>query len=308
MNRREFLRTAAGAGAALGLANGAAGAATGMYISLHSAVIPGRVPWTDLARLAAKAGFGGVDVNLSEAMKQGLDATGSLLAGLKLRPAYCVLPVNPARDEDTFKRGMEGLEEQVKFAAAMGCPRMVDTSWGPPPAGQTVEEYRKTLVSRFQAAGAVLAKYKVRCGFEFLGPWHFRARMPSFVYLMNEMLDLAKDCGPNYGLLLDAWHWHHSGATVEDIRKAGKSRIVTVHVSDAAKMPPEDVQDNGRLMPGEGVIDLVGFFKTLKEIGYEDGVSPEPLGRVPKDMPPEEAAKLAYDTTRAVMRKAGIDV
>jgi sugar phosphate isomerase/epimerase len=185
---------------------------------------------------------------------------------------------------------------------------MVDTSWGPPPAGQTVEEYRKTLVSRFQAAGAVLAKYNVRCGFEFLGPWHFRARMPSFVYLMNEMLDLAKDCGPNYGLLLDAWHWHHSGATVEDIRKAGKSRIVTVHVSDAAKMPPEDVQDNGRLMPGEGVIDLVGFFKTLKEIGYEDGVSPEPLGRVPKDMPPEEAAKLAYDTTRAVMRKAGIDV
>jgi sugar phosphate isomerase/epimerase len=207
-------------------------------------------------------------------MKEGLDATKALLAELKLRPAYCGFPVNPTRDEDTFKRGMEGLEEQVKFAAAMGCPRMVDTSWGPPPAGQTMEEFRKTLVGRFQTAGAVLAKYNVRCGFEFLGPLQFRSRLPPFACLMNEALAFAKDCGPNYGLLLDAWHWHHAGATVEDIHKAGKSRIVTIHVSDAAKMAPEDVRDNARLMPGEGVIDLAGFFKALKEIGYEDGVSP----------------------------------
>ena len=53
---------------------------------------------------------------------------------------------------------------------------------------------------------------------------------------------------------------------------------------------------------------LVGFFKALKEVGYEDGVSPEPLGRIPKEMPAEEGAKLACDTARAVMRKAGIDV
>src|ERR1035437_4776901 len=109
----------------------------------------------------------------------------------------------------------------------------------------------------------------------------------------NEMLDFAKDCGPNYGVLLDSWHWYHAGATIEDIHKAGKARIVTVHVSDAAKMPPEDVRDNARLMPGEGVVDLVGFFKALKEVGYEDGVSPEPLGRIPKEMPAEEGARLA---------------
>src|SRR5271157_6094070 len=117
MVRREFLRTAAGAGVALGLANSAAGAATGMYISLNSSLA--RTPWPDFARLAAKAGYGGVDINLSGAMKEGLEATRALLAELKLRPAYSGFPVNPARDEDTFKRGMEGLEEQVKFAAAI---------------------------------------------------------------------------------------------------------------------------------------------------------------------------------------------
>ena len=308
MNRREFLQTAAVAGGTLGLANSTRGAATGMYISLNGALIGGKVQWPESARLAAKVGFGSIDMSLNAAMREGLDTTKALLAELKLRPANCGMPLQVTRDEEAFKKGMDGLEDQVRFAAAIGCTRMVYTSWGATPATSTKEEYRKLLIGRFQAAGAVLAKYNVHCGLEFLGPVMFRARMPSYATYMNEMLDFAKECGPNYGLLLDAWHWYHSGATIDDIRKAGKARIVWVHVSDAAKMPPEEVKDSARLMPGEGVIDLVGFFKALKELGYEDGVSPETLGRVPKEMSAEDGAKLGYDTTRAVMRKAGIDV
>jgi sugar phosphate isomerase/epimerase len=307
MKRREFLR-AAGAGAALGLVNRAEGAASGMYISLHNSMVAGKVQWPETARLAAKAGFGGADINLSAAIEEGLGATKALLAELKLRPANCVLPLQVTRDEEAFQKGMEGLEDQVRFAVAIGCPRMVYTAWGSPPATTPKEELRKTLVGRFQAAGTALAKYNVRCGLEFMGSLQSRSRLPSFLCLMNEMLDFAQDCGPNYGVLLDSWHWYHAGATIEDIHKAGKARIVSVHVSDAARMPPEDVRDNARLLPGEGVIDLVGFFKALKEIGYEDGVSPEPLGRIPKEMPAEEGARLACEATRAVMRKAGIDV
>jgi sugar phosphate isomerase/epimerase len=92
---------------------------------------------------------------------------------------------------------------------------------------------------------------------------------------------------------------------VADILAAGKSRIVTIHLSDCAKMAPEDVRDNQRLMPGEGVIDMAGFFRALKQIGYEDGVSPEPIGRVPQSMSAEDGAKLGLETTLAVMRKAG---
>jgi sugar phosphate isomerase/epimerase len=59
-------------------------------------------------------------------------------------------------------------------------------------------------------------------------------------------------------------------------------------------------------MPGEGIIDSLGFFQALKKIGYEDAVSPEPIGRVPAEMSPEEGARLGLDTTLAVMKKAGI--
>jgi hypothetical protein len=114
----------------------------------------------------------------------------------------------------------------------------------------------------FQRVGEVLAKYNMRCGFEFLGPLQFRQGMPHpFIWQMNEMVEFAKDCGPSFGVVLDVWHWYHSGATLNDIRKAGNSRIVLVHLSDAARIPPQEVRDNARLLAGEGVIDQVGIFK-----------------------------------------------
>ena len=304
MNRRQFVKSGA-ASAALGLTRAAWGAASRMYVSLNSTLVGGKVAWPEFARLAARVGYGGTDVSLGPAMREGVDATRALLAGTKLKPAYCSLPVTATRDEETFQKGMEGLEEAAKFAAAIGCNRMVVVM---PASSQTPkEELRRTLLERFRAVGAVLARSNVRLGFEFLGPLQFRTRAPhEFIWRMNEMLEFARECGPNMGLLLDAWHWYHAGATTGDIVKAGKARIVTIHVSDAAKMAPEDVRDNQRLLPGEGVIDLVGFFRALQQIGYVDGVSPEPLGRIPKEMSAEEGARLGLETTLAVMRKAGV--
>lgn len=307
MNRREFLKMSGTAGAALGLANSAAGAGTGMFIALNTSLTGGKVQWPEFARLAAKVGYGGTDLNLSAAAKEGADATRALLAELKLKISFTNLPVNATRDEDAFQKGMVTLEDQVKFAAAVGCSRMMIVI---PPASQTPkEELRKTLMKRFQTVGPVLAKYNVRCGFEFLGPLHFRQGLPyPFIWQMSEMVGFAKECGPSFGVVLDVWHWYHSGSTLEDIRAAGKSRIVLVHLSDAAKMPPEEVRDNARLLAGEGVIDLVGIFGALKTMGWEGSVSPEPLGRILKEMSAEEGARLGLESAQAVMRKAGIDV
>jgi len=302
IDRRDFLKTTA---AALALPAAAPGAAGGMYVSLNGSLVGNKAPWPEFARLAARVGYGGADLNLGAAMKEGLEATRELISSLKLRLAFCGLPVNATRDEDTFRKNMEALPAAARFASAVGCPRMVTVM---SPSSQTPkEELRKTLLARYTAVSKVLADSNVRMGFEFLGPLQFRTRAPhEFIWRMNEMLEFAKECGPNMGLLLDVWHWYHAGATVGDIIAAGKSRIVTIHLSDCPKMAPEDVRDNQRVMPGEGVIDLVGFFRALKQIGYEDGVSPEPIGRIPADMSAEDGARLGLQTTLAVMRKAGV--
>jgi sugar phosphate isomerase/epimerase len=169
------------------------------------------------------------------------------------------------------------------------------------------EELRPTYKQRFTECARILADSNVRLGLEFLGPLHIRKAFPhEFIWRMNEMLEFAKECGPNVGLLLDVWHWHHAGATTQDIISAGRDGIVHVHFNDAPNLPPEQIRDNERLLPGEGVINLTGFLQALEKIGYRDALSVEVFGRGLKNMPPEEAAKMGLDASLAVFKKAGV--
>ena len=275
-----------------------------MYLSLNSVLIGGRVQWPEFARLAAKVGYPGVDVDLPAAIKAGLPATNNLLEDLKLRPAAVNFPVEFRKDDATFRKDLDHLADAASFSAAIGCPRMV--TWIMPSSPTPKDELRALYLKRFRACADVLARSHVRLGLEFIGPVHLRKAFPhEFIWRMPEMLAFARECGSNVGLLLDVWHWYTSGATTADIVKAGKDAIVHVHFSDAPNLPPEQIRDNERLMPGEGVINLNGFLMALHEIGYQDALSVEVFGRA-KDMTPEAAARKGLETSLAVMRKAGV--
>jgi sugar phosphate isomerase/epimerase len=290
--------------ASLPLAVASRAADHNMFLALNSVLISGRVPWPDFAKLAAKVGFPGTDVMLTSAMKEGLAATRDLFAQLKIRPAAIDFPVEFRKDDATFEAGLEKLKPAAKFAAAIGCPRMVTYIMSSSPTPK--EELRALYQKRFTAAARILADSNVRLGLEFLGPLHLRKAFPhEFIWRMNEMLEFAESCGPNVGLLLDAWHWHTAGATTQDIIHAGKDRIVHIHFDDAPDVPPDQIRDDHRLLPGEGVINLTGFLQALQQIGYRDAVSVEVFGRL-KDVPPEEAARMGLEASLKVFKKAGV--
>lgn len=279
----------------------------GMYVSLNGTLVRGgKLGWREFADLAARVGFPGVDVSLDGAMKQGLDAARSMLYDLKLKPAVVGLPVDFRKDEAVFQEGLRQLPDAARFAAALGCPRM--STWVMSSSELPKAEQRRILRDRFGGCAEVIAKHGLRLGLEFLGPLHIRKRFPhEFIYRMDEMMEFALDCGPNVGVLLDSWHWRHAGGSVDDILQAGKSGIVHVQVADApAGVPPEQIQDSERLMPGEGAIDWEDFFGALLQVGYEDGVSPEVFGRGLNTMRPEDGARLGLSYTLDVMRKAGV--
>jgi sugar phosphate isomerase/epimerase len=275
-----------------------------MYIALNGTLTAGRVPWPQFAELAAKTGYLGVDVNLGSAMQAGVEATHTLLARLRLRPAVVGLPVEFRKDDEAFRQGFSKLDEAAKFSAAIGCPRM--GTWIMPSTETPKAELYKIYLSRFRAISEVLGKHGVRLALENVTPLHLRQRAPhEFIWKTDEMVAFAKEIGPNVGLMLDSWHWHHAGSTPKDILNAGRDRIVHVQAADAQKLPPEEIRDNERLMPGEGIIDFDAFFGALRKIGYNGGVSPEVFGRGLKEMAPEEGAALGLKTTTAVMKKAG---
>src|SRR5437588_135799 len=205
------------------------GAETGMYVSLNRSLTGGKVGWPEFARLAASTGFGGVDVNLAEAMKEGLDATHTLFGEIKIKPSNVNVPVTFNRDEPEFQTSLKKLDEAVAFCGAIGCPAMLGIL---PPASKTEKtELRKILRDRLSAISEILLRAKLRLGLEFLEPLHFRTAQPhEFIWRMDEALEFSKECGPNVGLLLDVWHWHHAGATTTDILAAGSARIFHVHL------------------------------------------------------------------------------
>jgi len=312
LTRREFLERAALTSAAVAYV-ARAGAAETMFVSLNGAVTRG-VSGVEKARLAAKVGFGGVDWDFGPMKTAGADATKALFAELKIKPTIASLPMaRPfpfSGEQPAFQQALTQLADDVAFCSAIGCQKMMVVL--PASSGLPKEEQRKVARDRLAAISEVLQKSGVRLGIEFLGVQQFRTQRPDgppthpFIWNLPEAVGLAKDSGPNIGVILDVWHWHHSGSSIDDIVAAGKDRIVHIHLSDAKAQPPEEVRDNQRLMPGEGVINVTGFLQALKKIGYDGGISPEPLGRVPQDMSPEEGAKLALDTTMAAMKKAGV--
>ncbi|PYT16209.1 MAG: xylose isomerase [Acidobacteria bacterium] len=276
-----------------------------MYLSLNGVPIGGHLAWPDFARLASRTGFKGVDVMLEGSMTEGVDRTRRLFEDLHLRPAFVNLPVDFRKDDAAFRATLPKLEDAGPFAAAIGCPRMMTAIMSS--SDTPKDELRRTYKKRLTECANILARSHCRLGLEFLGPLHFRQQFKyEFIWKMTDMLEFAKECGSNVGLTLDAWHWHHSGGTPADILAAGKERIVVVHFDDAANLPANQVRDNQRLLPGEGVIDLTGFLAALQKIGYQDSLSVEVFGRGLKEMPPEQSAKLCLEYGRAALKKAGI--
>jgi sugar phosphate isomerase/epimerase len=322
IDRRAFVSRAALGAAALAYPLGSwrrdAGAPSGMFVSMPPWAVARKVGWPEQARLAARVGYAGIDWAFGPAKSAGVEATRALLTELAIVPTIVNLPMRDplGADDAAFEAQLPLLREDAAFCQAIGCGRFQFVLGPTTPNGQAKADRWAHVQRRLSSVAAILAQHDMRLGLEFLGPIVFRMRRgpdpmaPNpvpFVWTLTETLALGVASGPNVGVTLDAWHWFHSGGTLDEIRAAPAARIVHVHVSDARRMPAEQVQDDMRLLPGEGVIDLVGFFQALRSIGYQGGVAPETIGpRLPDTMPAEESARLGLESTRAVMQRAGV--
>ena len=106
--------------------------------------------------------------------------------------------------------------------------------------------------------------------------------------------------------MLDTFHWHAAGETVDDLRGLTDQQIVVVHLNDAPRgrhLDELDVRD--RELPAvTGVIDLKGFMTTLAEVGYTGPLSAEPTHPRWPDTPDDDAAAQTAAAMREALRMA----
>lgn len=109
------------------------------------------------------------------------------------------------------------------------------------------------------------------------------------------------------GLMIDSWHHFRSGGTAEDLLEIPGERIAAVQLNDApTDAAPNVVEEtlHGRLLPGEGDIDLGRIVRVLREIGCEAPIGVEVFSDELSKLSPEEIGRRCGETVREVLGSA----
>lgn len=285
-----------------------------MFLNLNpSAIGIAGLSFRELADLAARHGFGGIDCGTSEwgGSAEAARRAGEYLRDKGLRWGLFGMPFDVSSCSDAeYDSGMQRLRDALPLVAAAGCSRTYNHIWPGSADALEPDKYRDRLLGRLTPLARLLGEYGVEYGLEFLGPKHLRDpyRHPC-LFTLGEMVQLADALPQNVGVVLDSFHWYTSGGTVEEVRTllaapAG-ARVVCVHLNDARPgRSREEQRDGERDLPGAtGVIDLRGLVDALDEIGYDGPAIAEPF-QPQRDrlsaLPPDEAAS----EVAAVMRRA----
>ena len=116
------------------------------------------------------------------------------------------------------------------------------------------------------------------------------------------VLKLVEDANcPNAGMVLDTFHFHVGGSSIEDILCIPKEKLFLVHISDPEDVAPElwRIKHDHRTLPFYGILNFVPIMANLKRIGYEGWFSLEVFNSRFRE---EEAAKIAKDGIESIRR------
>lgn len=263
---------------------------------------------------AQQHGFAGLEVNIREIAAQvdehDAQYVRELFDSAGVRPAGWGLPVNWRGDETEWRKSLDELPRLAEIAATIGALRT--STWVPPVSDERdFDENYQFHVDRFRPVAQTLATQGCSLGLEFIGPKTSRDNHKyPFIYTMRNMLELAADIGPNVGLLLDCWHWYTSHGTVQELQALRPEQVVYVHVNDAPEgIDVDDQLDSVRALPGEtGVIDIVGFLRTLQAIGYDGPVGAEPFKKELSSLPSDDdRLRTISSAMDGIFRQAGLN-
>jgi sugar phosphate isomerase/epimerase len=255
-------------------------------------------------RLAARNGFQGVE-HSAEYWAQWVDRTSLAYVAeycdeMRCAIVHGALPLPMDAPSKAFRSELRKLPRIATTLNDLGT-RFMCASVAP----ATPEPYTRAwerYVRRLRDARKILVNHGLELGLEFTGAKSARATGHPFVYDLSGTLELCAAVGEGCGLLLDAYSWHASHGTVDDLLMLNVDQVFHVHISDAFPGPVDKLPDRNRMLPGAGAIDLNGFLGALARIGYAGAVSVKTYSDTLRLAGPDESARLA---SKAISRVLG---
>ena len=255
---------------------------------------------TDI-RLAQKAGFELLEIWAAKLNKyleaSSLESLKQLFEEANIKP-YSINSI----EFITFKEGedYEKIKSECKRLAAiakeLACPKIVVVP-SPTPEGATEEDVIAESVKVLRELSEIAAEYDVDLAFEFLGFPHISVSTLGLCWKIVRETDR-----PNIGLVLDTFHFHAGGSSLDEIDGVDKDKIFIFHINDAEARERSELEDAHRLFPGEGVIPLKDILERLHRIGYDDMVSIELFRPEYWELPADELGARSFESVSRVLR------
>jgi len=257
-----------------------------MYVNLCPSAISLKFDnFEEMCQLALQGGFEGIDFH-PEMFGTPEDAqkAGELIRSKGLKWGLFFMPKDMLMVSDAdFEIAMTELEQILPKVKAAGCTRSYNHIF----SGNNDREYEANKAwhkIRIERIVGLCSKFDVVYGLEYLGPKTLQALFKyPFICTIGEHLEFLNSLNVDkkyIGIVLDTYHWHTSGGTIDDLNKIPDNfNIANVHLNDAPSgVERLNLVDGNRQLPGEtGVIDLEGFMNFLKNRSYDGPVMCEPF-------------------------------
>ena len=235
------------------------------------------------AALAQQYGYDGFDCGVAELQRHAngdMDAVRECLASHNVAVASVtgVLGAQLFGAAAEWETAIRQVRQRASIAVAAGGTYTNSVLFNR--AMQPKDELWPQTVQRLNQVAQELDGTGIRLGIKYLGVRSLRPERPYvFSQSLAEILQLFQEAqSPHLGLVIDAYHWYAAGDSVDAIRRLPPERLVAFHLSDAKDVPLGELQDQERLLPGEGVIPLKALLQSALDAGFDGFVGMEVLG------------------------------
>jgi len=191
----------------------------------------------------------------------------------------------------------EQFKRRCETFAAVGLPRIYS------PTGTTgtfTDDDYKVGADNMRAVGEIARQFGMTAMVEGV-------RASTFISTLPTLLRMTRAAAhPNLAPLLDFYHFWSGLNKLEDLDLIRPGEIGHVHFQDVPDMPRERLDNNTRVIPGDGISPLNTMLRTLVEKRYSGALSVELFLPRFRDGDPFEVASEIRRKSEVVMRQAGV--
>lgn len=228
----------------------------------------------ETARAAADAGIEQIGLWIEPVQELGLAKTKALLkeTGLGVS-SICRVGFVADKSGDELEAALEETRAALDLSAEVGAPALTFIPGGLPQGSVDIHAAQQRVRQSLELLVPDAHKSGVRLAVEPLHPLFVEDRsvIASIAAANRLIADLPSDA---VGLMIDSYaNWWDSEFDMEITKSAG--RVAGFQINDFKLPLPLPELMNGRLFPGDGVIDLQGMYDSICRSGYEGAVEIE---------------------------------